>query len=109
MVALFVRICEFSKVLLDEPLRMDVQSVSLMLTRIGEKILVTDTLCTHEKADLSLGILSGVTITCPLHQAKFDLRDGKVLDGPNGTEPGTIPKLRTYLVKIENDEVWADI
>lgn len=103
-----MKICQLSKIG-DEPLRVDLDDKSLMVTRIGEEIFVTNTYCTHEKADLSLGIFSGTIVTCPLHQAKFDLRDGTVLEGPNGTEPDTIPKLRTFAVKVENDEVWADL
>ena len=83
--------------------------MSLMVTKVGERIFITDTFCTHERADLSLGILSEASITCPLHQAKFDLRDGKVLEGPNGTEPNTIPSLRKYPAKVTNDEIWVDI
>lgn len=104
----WVEIAVFSKVSEDEPLRLEVGSRPLMVTRIRGSIFVTDTLCTHEESDLSLGMPDTV-ITCPLHQAKFDLRNGTVLEGSNGTDPSTISNLQTYSVKVENDEIWADI
>ena len=88
---------------------MDVGDKYLMIVKEGSNVFVADSLCTHEEADLSLGILSGVVIACPLHGAKFDLRTGEVQEGPSGTDRTTIPNLRTYKVKIENDDVTADI
>ncbi|MHB2035911.1 MAG: Rieske (2Fe-2S) protein [Nitrososphaerales archaeon] len=56
-----------------------------------------------------MGRLSDAVITCPLHQARFDLRNGGVLEGQNGTDPNTISSLRTYPVRVENDEIWAGV
>lgn len=39
--------------------------------------------CGHQKAALSKGTLDGNTIECPLHFARFDVRSGKVLSGPD--------------------------
>ena len=105
----WVKIAVFSRVSENEPLRLEAKGRPLMLARIGGNIFVTDALCTHEEADLSLAMLLDVVITCPLHQAKFDLRNSIVLEGPNGTDPNTISNLRTYSVKVESDEIWADI
>ncbi len=68
-----------------------------------------DSTCTHEEADLSLGMLTGEVLTCPLHQAKFNIETGQVLSGPNGDDPETIPNLRTYVVKVEESEVYVGI
>ena len=103
------KICELSKLSETQPERFDIEGRALMVTKMAEMVLVTDVLCTHEEADLSMGILSETVITCPLHQAKFDLKNGTVLDGPNGTDPDTIPNLKTYSVVVRDGEVWADI
>jgi nitrite reductase/ring-hydroxylating ferredoxin subunit len=39
--------------------------------------------CGHQKAALSKGKLEGSVIECPLHFARFDVRTGKVLRGPD--------------------------
>lgn len=49
-------------------------------TRDG--VFALDNLCTHALARLSEGFFKGTRITCPLHGASFDVRDGRVLGGP---------------------------
>lgn len=63
----------------------------------------TDNLCTHGNARLCDGFLDGHEIECPLHQGKFDVRDGRPLCAPV-TEP-----LRSYPVKIEGSRVLVQI
>lgn len=104
-----MKICKFSQLSESEPVRVDVGDKYIMIVRVGGNVLATDSLCTHEEADLSLGILSDVVITCPLHGAKFDLRTGEVQEGPSGTDRTNIPNLRIYKVEIENDELLVDI
>ena len=38
--------------------------------------------CGHENAPLNEGALEGWIITCPHHDAQFDIRDGKNLSWP---------------------------
>lgn len=80
-----------------------------MVTRIGDYFFASSALCTHEEADLTLGILNGDVITCPLHGAKFEIRTGKVLEGPNGTGPDRIHSLKTYVIQASEDELWIDL
>ncbi len=60
----------------------------------------SDNLCTHGNARLCDGFLEGHEIECPLHQGKFDVRDGRPTCAPV-TEP-----LRTYRAKIEAGRIW---
>ena len=46
----------------------------------------TDNLCTHGAARLCDGYLEGFEIECPLHQGRFDVRDGRPLCPPT-TQP----------------------
>jgi len=39
--------------------------------------------CGHQKAALSKGKLKGSVVECPLHFARFDVRTGKALSGPD--------------------------
>ena len=48
--------------------------VAVFRTR-GE-LHATDSLCTHAFVPLQDGILDGYEIECPVHQARFDVRDG---------------------------------
>jgi len=66
---------------------------------VGDALYATDNICTHGQARLCDGFLDGHEIECPLHQGKFDVRDGKPL-----CEPVT-DALRSYPVKVEGRRV----
>jgi naphthalene 1,2-dioxygenase ferredoxin component len=42
----------------------------------------TSNICTHASALLTDGLMDGCEIECPLHNARFDVRTGKVLSSP---------------------------
>jgi naphthalene 1,2-dioxygenase system ferredoxin subunit len=75
----------------------------IALYTVGEEVFATDNICTHGHARLCDGFLEGHEIECPLHQGKFDVRDGRPTCDPV-TEP-----LRSYPVKIENGRVFLQI
>lgn len=106
---MFKTICKVSELNEGELYRFDVQDKALLVVKFSESIFVSDTICTHEEADLSLGIFRDGIITCPLHGAKFRVEDGEVVSGPDGGPPSEITRLRVYLTKIENGELLADI
>ena len=66
----------------------------------GDEVYATDNICTHGQARLCDGFLDGHEIECPLHQGKFDVRNGKPT-----CEPATVA-LRSYPVKIERQRVY---
>ncbi|MGI0079027.1 MAG: Rieske (2Fe-2S) protein [Nitrososphaerales archaeon] len=106
---MLVKLCKVSEISEDSPSRFDINGIPIMITKLGNNFFASGALCTHEEADLTLGMLSGEVITCPLHQAKFDLRTGQVLEGPNGTESSTIRSLNGYRVQIVGEELWIDL
>ena len=55
--------------------------------------------CGHKNAPLSRGKLNGHIVECPLHFALFDVRDGRLVDGPVSTD---VP---SYEARIENGRV----
>ncbi|SFU53906.1 non-heme iron oxygenase ferredoxin subunit [Pseudoduganella namucuonensis] len=77
--------------------------VELALYGAGGEVYATASLCTHGNARLCDGFLDGHEIECPLHQGKFDIRDGRAT-----CEPAT-EAVRTYPVKIENGRVYVDL
>lgn len=65
------------------------------------QVFATDNLCTHGNARLCDGFLEGHEIECPLHQGKFDIRNGKAMCAPLTED------VRTYPVKIEGSRVFV--
>ena len=70
---------------------------------IGDAVYATDNLCTHGNARLCEGFLDGHEIECPLHQGKFDVRNGQPLCGP------VTQALRSYPVKIKDGRVYLQL
>lgn len=67
--------------------------------RVGDAYHAVANVCTHARALMIGGLLEGCEIECPLHGARFDVRDGRVL-----TPPATKP-LAVFPVRVENDVV----
>lgn len=63
----------------------------------------TDNVCTHGQARLSDGFILGHEIECPLHQGRFDVRDGRPT-----CEPAT-DALRCYPIRVQDGRVWVDV
>ncbi|GBC70695.1 Naphthalene 1,2-dioxygenase/salicylate 5-hydroxylase systems, ferredoxin component [Candidatus Calditenuaceae archaeon HR02] len=91
-----------------EMIRVDLGGKEVLVARVGERVYVTDVWCTHEEGDLSLGLLEGDVVRCPLHGARFRIADGSVVEGPEGEPPEAIPSLKTYRVKVLGDEVYIE-
>jgi naphthalene 1,2-dioxygenase system ferredoxin subunit len=69
----------------------------------GDGVYATDNICTHGQARLCDGFLDGHEIECPLHQGKFDVRDGKPTCAP------VTQALRSYPVRIEGQRVFLKL
>lgn len=85
----------------DEVIGVDLDGKSLALYKVGGAVFATDNICTHGHARLCDGFLEGHEIECPLHQGKFDIRDGRALCAPLSED------IKTYPVKIEGNRVFV--
>ncbi len=106
---MFKRVSKASEVEVGVLSRFDVDDHPLLVANLGEKYYVADSFCTHQEADLSLGIITDEVIECPLHHAQFNVINGQVVAGPDETDPSSIKNLRTYQTKVENGELLADL
>ena len=77
--------------------------LDIALHCIDGQPFATDNLCTHGAGRLCEGFLEGHEIECPLHQGRFDVRDGRPL-----CEPVT-EALRSYPVKIDGRRVLLQL
>ncbi len=87
----------------DEPKQVRVGDLLIALFKVDDAYYATDDICTHEFASLSEGYVDGDAIECPLHQARFHIPTGKVLDLPADED------LRTYPVKLEGEDIYVDV
>jgi nitrite reductase/ring-hydroxylating ferredoxin subunit len=71
----------------------------LALASTQEGVFAFADRCPHAETRMSEGRLRACRVTCPLHGAAFDVRDGRVLGGP-----ASVP-LTTYPVRISDGHV----
>lgn len=86
-----------------EVIGVEIDGQHVALYRLDGTYYATDGICTHQHAFLSEGYVEDGCIECPIHQALFDIKTGKVVDGP-----ADIP-LPTYPVKLEGETILVDL
>ncbi len=84
-------------------LRVVVEEEPICLIHAGDGnfYAIGDT-CTHEDYSLSEGELWEMSVECPQHGSRFDVRTGEVTG-----LPAVIPA-KTYAVVVENSDVYVD-
>jgi 3-phenylpropionate/trans-cinnamate dioxygenase ferredoxin subunit len=65
--------------------------LDVLLAHTTDGIVATNDRCPHMSAPLSIGDLDGCVVACPLHEGRFDLRTGNVVQMP--TTGGLDPKV----------------
>ena len=81
----------------------DVDGVSVLVCRVEGQHFAVANQCSHARQLLSNGRLRGFEITCPLHGARFDVRDGKCLAAP-ASQP-----IKSFPVTLEAGKVHVTV
>lgn len=81
---------------------MDVAGRLVLVCMVDGRFYAVDGLCPHAGQSLATGRLQGFELHCPLHRARFDVRDGRVLSGPSQS------KLTCYLVYADAGRLQVD-
>ncbi len=87
----------------DDVMGIDINAKSIALYQVDGEIFATDNICTHGNARLCDGFLEGHEIECPLHQGKFDIRNGKAMCAPLTED------IQIYPVKSEGGRLFVEI
>jgi naphthalene 1,2-dioxygenase ferredoxin component len=99
----WMKIIELVEVPADDVVAVRAGDKELAIYGVGGEVFATDNICTHGHARLCDGFVEGHEIECPLHQGRFDIRNGKAM-----CEPLTAD-IQTYAVKIEDGSVFVEI
>ena len=89
----------------------NLDGTSVLLVRLSEAVRAVAAVCTHEGGILGDGQLSGSRLTCPEHQASFDVLTGTVLADPDGVEPpaGAIGPIASYPTRVVEGLVEVEL
>ena len=99
----FVRVCTAAEVPPGRMLRIEGGAEPVVLCNVGGSFHALDDTCTHAEWSLADGDLEGDVLVCPLHNARFCARTGRVL-APPAPEP-----LKMYPVRVDGDDVLVDL
>ena len=103
--------------------KIDAGGTSVIVTRYNGELCAVRNQCSHMNVPLDGGKVSNGTITCPLHNSKFDMCSGKNLDWtpgfmgikvPNWTQRmiamGKEPQgIASYTVIEEENDVYIEL
>jgi naphthalene 1,2-dioxygenase system ferredoxin subunit len=87
----------------EDVIGVEAQGRDIALYGVEGQVYASDGICTHGHARLCDGFLDGFEIECPLHQGKFDIRNGRAMCAP------VTEDIRVYPVKIEGGRVFVDL
>jgi nitrite reductase/ring-hydroxylating ferredoxin subunit len=76
---------------------------SLALFNVAGTLYAIENTCTHEGGPLGEGALVGEVVTCPWHQAEFNVRTGEVI-APPASDP-----VRSFPVKVQGNDVLVEL
>jgi len=96
------RVCAVADLLDGEPKGFKVGEVPIVLTHVDGTCYATHDVCTHAYALLSEGFVEGHVIECPLHGAKYDVRNGKCLAVAH-------TDVKTYPVQVVRGDVYVTV
>jgi nitrite reductase/ring-hydroxylating ferredoxin subunit len=88
----FVEVAKVNEIPDGKMKHVEVDGKEVLIANVGDKFYAISDRCGHMNALLSMGNLTGNTVTCPFHGSKFDAITGKKLTEPilapsQGMEP----------------------
>ena len=82
-----------------ETLRVEIDGQVIAIAKIDNHFYALQEFCTHRFGPLSEGNLEGFNVQCPWHNSCFDVRTGKVTNGPAKVD------LKTFKVEIHDGKI----
>ncbi len=82
--------------------------LDVLLAHTNAGVVAVDDRCPHMSAPLSIGVLDGCVVGCPLHEGRFDLATGEPVQMPTtgGLDPdGRYHPVWTPAGKATKDDV----
>jgi nitrite reductase/ring-hydroxylating ferredoxin subunit len=98
-----VKVCALSAVPDGGVLAVAAGRRDILLANVRGRIFAIDNLCSHASGWLDMGTLHAETmeIECPLHDGRFNLRNGQP------TRPPCVEPQASYEVVVEGDDVFV--
>jgi nitrite reductase (NADH) small subunit len=99
----WVRITSTDRIPLREGRSVRVDGMEIAIFNLGDRFLAVDNACPHRGGPLCDGIVSGATVTCPLHGYKLCLESGNML------KPDLDLRVATYPVRVDDGIIQIQV
>jgi uncharacterized membrane protein/nitrite reductase/ring-hydroxylating ferredoxin subunit len=95
----FIPISQAADLREQETLRVEIHGTVITIARMDDQLFAFQEFCTHRYGPLSEGCFHGFQVECPWHNSRFDVRTGKVTQGPAKVD------LKTFKVETRDGKV----
>lgn len=99
----FVEVTQAQRLQNGETLRVEINGVAMALAKFEGHYFAVQDFCTHRYGPLSEGRIRNGTVECPWHRSCFELRTGKVTQGPAKVD------LKTFAVQVKEGRVFVSV
>ena len=82
------------------PISVKLDKAEIFVVLTGGSVYAMEGKCSHYGGPLREGLINEKAVTCPWHNARFDITTGKM------TAPPALKDLRRFPVKVENGDVY---
>lgn len=100
---MFVEVASTRDLMNCEKIRAKAGKENIMIANLNGKYYAIGNICTHAGCELSDGEIKNNTIECPCHGSVFDIKTGKVMEGP-AKKPEPVHK-----IKVEGQKIFVDV
>jgi len=100
---IFVPVPNVERLCDKETLRVEVDGQVMTIAKIDNQLFAFQEFCTHRFGPLSEGSFDGFNVQCPWHNSCFDVRTGKVTNGPAKVD------LKTFWVEARDGKVCVGV
>jgi len=97
------KICPEADIKIKTSLRVEAGELTLALFHLTDgRFMAVEDRCPHKDGPLSDGIITGSTVTCPLHNWRINLISGEALPPDCGC-------VKTFKTKVKDDVIWVEL
>ena len=81
----------------------EVKDRQIAVCNANGELYAIENVCTHDGGELDQGELDGCEVEGPRHGARFDVRNGKAVEGP------AVLPVDTFDVRVEGDRIEVNL